>query len=114
MAAPSSRRLRNKGGTTLVTIWEFEAQPDKVAEFEAAYAGDGPWAHLFARSSGYLGSQLLRDSERPGRFITVDRWTSREAFDAFTTRWRAEYAAMDKQYAPLTLREALIGRFEAL
>ncbi len=103
-----------EGGATLVVIWEFEAQPDRLADFEAAYAGDGPWAHLFARSSGYLGSQLLRDAERPGRYLTIDRWTSREAFDAFSTRWRAEYAAMDAEYGRLTLRETQIGRFEAL
>ena len=48
--------------------------PAKRAEFEQAYAADGPWAELFGRVDGYTGIQLLRCTEQDGRYLPVDRW----------------------------------------
>lgn len=94
-----------------VIVWEFEPRAGQEPEFERAYASDGDWAILFGRSSEYRGSELLR-SAAGRRYVTVDRWTSAEAFDAFRDRWRADYEALDRKCESLTQREALIGRFE--
>ena len=45
--------------------------PAKRAEFEQAYAADGPWAELFGRADGFAGSQLLTCTEQDGRYLPV-------------------------------------------
>src|SRR5581483_10942523 len=57
--------------------------------FERAYGADGEWAQFFRHGPGYIGTELLRDVEIPGRYLVVDRWESAEAYNAFaasTTR----------------------------
>jgi len=92
-------------------IWEFEPEPARVAEFEAAYGSQGDWARLFGRSPEYLGTELLRDTGRPSRYLTIDRWASTEGFDEFRGRFNREYNQLDSACGALTRRETLIGRF---
>ena len=58
-------------------LWEFRVPPERCARFEAAYAADGLWAQLFARSEGFIAVELLRGTESgpecSGRYVTVDR-----------------------------------------
>jgi heme-degrading monooxygenase HmoA len=96
-----------------VILWEFEPKQGKSEEFERTYGPGGDWAWLFARSPDYRGSDLLRPVA-DGPYITVDRWTSAAAYDAFRERWPAEYAALDQRCEALTERETMIGRFEAV
>lgn len=96
-----------------VILWELEPKPEAVAAFERAYGPDGDWVRLFGTGAGYRGTELLRDLEKPRRYITIDRWDSREAYLGFVARAAAEYDALDKRCQALTAREALIGRFDA-
>ena len=57
-------------------VWEFTARAGKVKEFEDYYANSGPWATLFRKNAGYHGTLLLRDTETPRRYLTIDRWDS--------------------------------------
>jgi heme-degrading monooxygenase HmoA len=59
--------------------------------FEAAYGSGGEWAQFFAVAPGYIGTELLRDVELPGRYLVVDRWDSAEAYNAFAAAHREEY-----------------------
>jgi heme-degrading monooxygenase HmoA len=95
-----------------VIVWEFRAQPGCEAEFANAYAADGRWSKLFARAEGYRGTELLLDASDPYRFVTIDRWTSERAFDAFRTTYAGEYDAVDRECESLTADERLVGRFE--
>ena len=52
--------------------------------FERAYGADGEWAQFFRQGPGYVGTELLRDVEIPGRYLVVDRWESAEAYNAST------------------------------
>ena len=94
-------------------IWEFLVKPDAVVEFEREYAPDGAWAHLFRRSRDFLGTELIRDLNHPGRYVTIDRWSSRGAFDEFKHRHAADYAALDEICERLTEGEMLLGDFES-
>lgn len=96
------------------TLWEFQVKPDSISAFEEIYGPDGDWAQLFRQRSEYLGTELLRDLNHPGRYLTLDRWTSREAFQHFKQDHHAAYDALDKQCESLTEREALVGEFESL
>ena len=55
------------------------------------YGPEGEWAQFFRAGRGYVGTELLRDVEQPGRYLVVDRWESREAYNAFVEANRDEY-----------------------
>ena len=94
-----------------VVIWRFEVDAAHVAAFEAAYGPDGDWARLFRASSGYLGTELLRDAEAPGTYLTIDRWSSEDAFRAFRADHDAAYAALDRACEALTRSETRVGAY---
>jgi heme-degrading monooxygenase HmoA len=95
-----------------VVIWQFEIAEDKIAAFEAAYGVDGAWARLFRSSPEYRGTELLRDAYVPGSYLTIDRWSSEEAFRAFRKDHDADYETLDRACDALTSREARIGAYK--
>jgi hypothetical protein len=96
-----------------LAIWEFQVKADCVAEFERLYGHEGLWEQLFRRSSEYLGTELVREVGRSGKYLTIDRWTSLEALPHFKQEYAAEYAALDKRCEKLTETEAPLGNFES-
>jgi heme-degrading monooxygenase HmoA len=94
-----------------VVVWQFEIAEEKIAAFEAAYGPQGAWAQLFATSPDYKGTELLRDAYVPGLYLTIDRWTSEEAFRAFRKAHDAEYESLDRQSDDLTQKETRIGAY---
>ena len=96
-----------------VIVWEYELQNGREAAFDLAYAADGPWAALFARAEGYLGTELLVSPET-GRRVTLDRWGSRAAFEQFLSAHAEAYAALDRSFADLTVGEVRLGGFEGV
>jgi heme-degrading monooxygenase HmoA len=96
-----------------VILWQFDIAESEIAGFEAAYGPDGSWATLFARSPEYLGTELLRDAYVPGRYVTVDRWSSEQAFRAFRAEHDSGYEALDRACDSLTAAESRIGAFFA-
>jgi heme-degrading monooxygenase HmoA len=96
-----------------LAIWEFHVKLEFVEEFEEVYGPSGPWAALFRTSSGYLGTELIGDVDHARRYLTIDRWTSRETFVHFKRVHFAEYASLDQQCERLTVAEKLIGKFES-
>jgi heme-degrading monooxygenase HmoA len=94
-----------------VRIWAFRPAADREGEFERAYGPTGPWAGLFSRAEGYLGTRLLRGPGPPTRYVTIDFWTSQAAWQAFLGEWGTEYDAVDLQCRALNSREQRIGDF---
>jgi heme-degrading monooxygenase HmoA len=82
------------------------------AEFEAAYGSDGEWAQFFRQGRGYVGTEVLRDLEQPGRYLVVDRWESSEAYNAFVEERREEYMRRVDETAYLYDQELRFGTFE--
>ena len=81
-------------------------------EFERVYGPEGEWAEFFRGGAGYVGTELLRDLESPGRYLVVDRWDSREAYNAFAEANRAEYVRRVDETAFLYAQELRLGTFE--
>lgn len=94
-----------------VIIWEFRVDPSHRAAFEQAYGPAGAWAQLFARDAEFRGSQLLHDGRR---YLTVDSWSGKAAYDAFRERVAAEYSSLDARCEAYTIDETPIGAFETL
>jgi heme-degrading monooxygenase HmoA len=94
-----------------VVVWQFEISEDTVAGFEAAYGAEGTWAQLFKTSPEYLGTELLREAYVSGSYLTIDRWTSEEAFRAFRREHDSEYEVLDRKCDALTSRETRVGAY---
>ena len=94
-----------------VMIWEFEVSADFRSQFESVYGPDGDWAKFFRSGEGFAGTELIRNPGR-GLYLTLDFWQSREKYELFRERNRAQYQEIDRQCERLTVREREIGAFE--
>ena len=90
-------------------MWEYLVKPGQQTEFEKVYGSNGDWAGLFKQADGYVGTDLLRDVEIPGRYITIDRWISSTAFNSFQDKYLEEYEAIDARCSQLTIKEVRLG-----
>ena len=94
----------------LALVFTYEARdPD---EFERVYGPEGEWAEFFRRGAGYVGTELMRDVETPGRYLVVDRWESRDAYQAFVAEHRDEYVRRVDETALHHAQELRLGTFE--
>ena len=90
-------------------LWEFRIEPASRAEFERHYGPNGVWIELFRQSSGYIETLLLRDRTDPLRYLTIDRWESKEAYEEFRARCSKEFELIDERCAKLTVTETPLG-----
>jgi heme-degrading monooxygenase HmoA len=90
----------------------FVYDVSRAEEFERVYGPDGEWAQFFRQGRGYVGTELLRDVEQPGRFLVVDRWESRDAYNAFVAERRDEYMQRVDETVFLYDQELRFGTFE--
>jgi len=95
-------------------LWEFTVAPERVAAFEGAYGGHGVWARLFRRDPGYRETVLVKDQDRPDRYLTIDVWEDRDSYLRFKDRFAGDYKIIDKECEQLTGGERHIGIFERL
>jgi quinol monooxygenase YgiN len=96
----------------LHVLWEFRVREEHRGEFEGLYGAAGGWARLFQEDPAYLGTDLFRHAERPGVYLTVDRWRSRGAYERFRSDHVAAYQALDALGERLTESEVRIGTVE--
>ena len=94
-----------------VILWEYQVKADRLLEFEALYSSEGAWVQLFKKHAGYRGTELLHDADRPQRYITIDRWSSPEAYNSFQAEWQDEYRQLDARCEDLTEGESFLGAF---
>jgi heme-degrading monooxygenase HmoA len=106
-------RRENKSSEFII-VWEFHARANEQHAFEKAYAPDGVWGTLFRRGEGYVRTELIRDREEPQRYLTIDVWQSRQAYEHFKKQHESEYQAIDKKCESLTQSEKLIGEFHSV
>ena len=96
----------------LALVFVYEA-PDP-ADFERVYGPDGEWAEFFRAGRGYVGTELLRDVETPDRYLVVDRWDTREAYQAFVDAHRDEYMRRVDETVFHYEQELRVGTFESV
>ncbi len=93
-------------------LWEFEVRSDHVGEFIKHYSSTGTWAQLFKKHAAYQNTQLIQDTDKPLRFITIDVWADLASYQTFKREFAAEYAAIDRTCEGLMSAERSIGIFE--
>jgi heme-degrading monooxygenase HmoA len=95
-----------------LALWEFEVKSGKEGSFQMVYGADGEWLRLFRSDPNFVETRLVRDTANDKRFLTLDFWQSRSAYESFKELNRAAYSGLDKQCEALTERERCIGYFE--
>jgi heme-degrading monooxygenase HmoA len=95
-------------------VYEYEVDPARITWFEETYGPNGEWAGFFRDGAGYLGSELLRDSMRPGRYLVIDRWASAEDAARFLADRAEEYERRSRDTAHLYLHEVRLGAFDVV
>ena len=95
-------------------LWSYRVSPGREAEFRQLYGPEGRWVRLFRQAPGYLGTDLYRDRGEAGRYLTIDRWESEEAFRAFRARFAEEFERLDSDGEYLTSEETPLGEFGAV
>ena len=95
-------------------IWEYQVKEDYVTAFEEIYGENSQWAQLFRKSEGYVGTELLCDSSKLGRYMTIDRWLSAGAYESFLSHWKENYDRLDAQCEDLIQQEIFLGKWESV
>ena len=97
-----------------VALWEFEVKPRSKERFQKVYGPGGDWAKLFRSDSHYQETRLSHDPEHPAIFLTLDFWTSRQAYENFMASHAAGYERLDAVGEGLTRCERQIAWFEGV
>jgi heme-degrading monooxygenase HmoA len=92
-------------------IWEFHVHLERQAEFERCYGPEGAWVALFRQAPGYVETLLLQDRSQNLRYVTIDRWESRETYRDFRSQFSRQYEELDQLCQGLTTHEAPLGEF---
>ena len=95
-------------------VWSFGVRPEHVDKFTKACGPRGDWARLFQRDPQYIRTCFIRDRAHPARFLTIDFWSSYEAWVSFRERFRTEFEELDKNFEKLTIDEVRVGDFDVL
>ena len=93
----------------VASIWRFRVPAAEAAAFERAYGPDGDWAQLFARAPGYAGTELLKQNDANGVYLTIDRWLTEADFDAAKRMLHDDYTELDRRLEAYTSEEAWLG-----
>jgi [ribosomal protein S18]-alanine N-acetyltransferase len=92
-----------------IAAWAFVVQPEHQRDFERAYGPNGDWVRLFRTGDGYIRTELHRDPNNPGRYITLDFWRSRNEYETFRESAKSAYQEIDTRCERLTVDEQLLG-----
>jgi heme-degrading monooxygenase HmoA len=90
-------------------VWEYDAAPQHLEEFEDVYGPNGRWVEFFRRSPDYISTELFRCTSAPQRFVTLDTWRSRPAYESFRKTYSEQYAELDDWCRRLTAHERMLG-----
>jgi heme-degrading monooxygenase HmoA len=97
MAVSFGRAVRAVVQCWSVCAGVYEMPSGRTGAFAAAYGADGPWAQLFGRAAGYLGTELYHDSAQGDRYLTIDRWREEQDWLSFLRAFGPAYETLDAQ-----------------
>ena len=80
-----------------LALWEFEVKSGCTERFQGAYGPQGEWVRLFRTDPSFIQTRLLQDSAAPNKFVTLDFWQTRDAYESFKELNRTAYAAVRRE-----------------
>ena len=94
-----------------VIAWEFLLKHGEEEKFLAGYGPEGKWVQLFRKAPGFVRTELARSEYDAHKFVTVDVWETRAAYEAFRKKFEAEYDLLDDELRGCTVNEERVGSF---
>ena len=95
-------------------VWEFVVKEEARGQFELAYGPGGAWSKLFAGCPGFRGITLLRDTNDPRRYLTIDFWDTGAQREQMLAERKDEYAKLAAAIGDWTESKAEVGSFRVL
>jgi heme-degrading monooxygenase HmoA len=95
-------------------VWEFIVKEEIQDQFELVYGPGGAWSKLFSSSPGYRGTTLLRDTEHPRKYLTIDIWDTLEQREQMLEERSDEYAIVHAKFAEWMESHTKLGIFRVL
>ncbi|MDN5205303.1 hypothetical protein QQ008_28220 [Fulvivirgaceae bacterium BMA10] len=97
-----------------VAIWKYEVDLNRLEQFEELYGQKGKWVALFKKATGYINTELVKDTSSKNVYISLDKWESQALYEQFYEENKSTIDSIDKEGDELTLSETNIGWFNAL
>ena len=91
-----------------------KSKEEARGQFELAYGPGGAWSKLFARCPGFQGTTLLRDTENPRRYLSIDFWDTVAQREQMLAERKAEYSNLEAAFADWTESKTEVGIFRVL
>jgi hypothetical protein len=95
-------------------VWECVVKDEARGQFELAYGPGGAWSQLFGRCPGFRGTTLLRDTQNPRRYLTIDFWDTGAQQEQALAESEAEYADLEAAFSEWTESRTEVGVFGVL
>ncbi|MGI9542670.1 MAG: antibiotic biosynthesis monooxygenase family protein [Cyclobacteriaceae bacterium] len=93
-------------------IWEYKVKPDCIFSFEALYGAQGKWVKLFSKSKHYGSTDLLKRTDQPSTYLTIDHWETEQHYQAFLRDKKIAYTKVDDLGDAYTESEIKIGGYD--
>jgi hypothetical protein len=104
----------NGRGGVIEEVQEFVLKDEGRGQFELAYGPGGAWSNLFARSPGFRGMTVLRDTDDRRRYLTITVWASAALRAKALAECSAEYADLKASLNAWTESVHALGVFRML
>lgn len=78
------------------------------------YGPGGTWSKLFARCQGFRGTTVLRDTNNPRRYLTIDLWETEAQREQALAERKAEYSDLETTLDKWTESRIEMGTFRML
>lgn len=95
-------------------VTEYVVKADARGWFELAYGPGGAWSEMTDGCEGFRGTTVLRDEEDPRRYLTVDLWTSEDAWEVAVAEHEEAYAALQADFDEWLDSMVRVGIFRVL
>jgi heme-degrading monooxygenase HmoA len=95
-------------------VREFVVKEEARDQFELAYGPGGAWSTLFARCPGFRGTTVLRDTENPRRYLTIDLWETGAQREQALAENKAEFSDLEAVFGEWTESKTEVGFFRVL
>ena len=95
-------------------VREFVVKEEARGQFELAYGPGGAWSKLLARTAGFRGTTVLRDTVNPGRYLTIDIWDTLAQREQMLEERAADCSNLDATFAGWTESKTEVGIFRVL
>jgi heme-degrading monooxygenase HmoA len=92
-------------------VSEFVVKEEARGQFELAYGPGGAWSQLFARSPGFRGTTLLRDTRDPRRYLAIDLWDVEAEREQALVEHKTEYARLEAAFDEWAESRTEVGVF---